>query len=36
MFALDSWYEQVGGPLGIWRKWATDVMDRAMAGRHFL
>ena len=33
--ALDSWYEQVGGPLGIWRKWATDVTGRAIAGSHF-
>jgi haloacetate dehalogenase len=33
--ALDSWYEQVGGPLGIWRKWAGDVTGRAIAGGHF-
>ena len=33
--ALDSWYEQVGGPLGIWRKWASDVTGRAIAGGHF-
>jgi haloacetate dehalogenase len=33
--ALDNWYEQVGGPLGIWRKWATDVTGRAIAGGHF-
>ena len=33
--ALDTWYEQVGGPLGIWRKWATDVTGRAIAGGHF-
>ena len=32
---LDSWYEQVGGPLGIWRKWASDVTGRAIAGGHF-
>jgi haloacetate dehalogenase len=32
---LDNWYEQVGGPLGIWRKWATDVTGRAIAGGHF-
>jgi haloacetate dehalogenase len=33
--ALDNWYEQVGGPLGIWRKWAIDVTGRAIAGGHF-
>ena len=33
--ALDNWYEQAGGPLGIWRKWATDVTGRAIAGGHF-
>jgi haloacetate dehalogenase len=33
--ALDHWYEQVGGPLGIWRKWAPDVTGRAIAGGHF-
>jgi haloacetate dehalogenase len=33
--ALDNWYAQVGGPLGIWRKWATDVTGRAIAGGHF-
>ena len=33
--ALDNWYEQVGGPLGIWRKWAPHVTGRAIAGGHF-
>ena len=33
--ALDNWYGQVGGPLGIWRKWAPDVTGRAIAGGHF-
>jgi haloacetate dehalogenase len=33
--ALDNWYEQAGGPLGIWRKWASDVTGRAIAGGHF-
>ena len=33
--ALDNWYDQAGGPLGIWRKWATDVTGRAIAGGHF-
>ena len=31
----DNWYAQVGGPPGIWRKWATDVTGRAIAGGHF-
>lgn len=22
---LDNWYRDAGGPLGIWRSWATDV-----------
>lgn len=33
--ALDNWYEQAGGPLGIWRKWAPEVTGRAIAGGHF-
>lgn len=33
--ALDTWYEAVGGPLGIWRQWATDVTGRPIAGGHF-
>lgn len=33
--ALDNWYEQIGGPLGIWRNWAPDVTGRAIAGGHF-
>jgi haloacetate dehalogenase len=33
--ALDSWYEDAGGPLGIWADWATDVMGRAVSGGHF-
>ncbi len=33
--ALDTWYEAVGGPLGIWRQWATEVTGRPVAGGHF-
>ncbi len=32
---LDKWYEDAGGPLGIWRDWAADVTGRAMSGGHF-
>ena len=32
---LDTFYEQDGGPLGIWRKWADNVQGRAMKGGHF-
>jgi haloacetate dehalogenase len=30
---LDRWYE--GGPLAIWRDWASQVTGRAIAGGHF-
>ncbi len=32
---LDSWYADVGGPLGIWRAWATDVLGGPVDGGHF-
>jgi haloacetate dehalogenase len=32
---LDSWYEETGGPLGIWRDWVADVTGRAISGGHF-
>ena len=32
---LDRWYEDAGGPLGIWREWAMAVTGRAIAGGHF-
>ncbi len=32
---LDRWYHALGGPLGIWRKWARQVTGRAIAGGHF-
>jgi len=33
--ALDEWYADAGGPLGIWREWAEDVRGRAIEGGHF-
>jgi haloacetate dehalogenase len=32
---LDSWYRTSGGPLAIWRVWATDVRGRPIDGGHF-
>ena len=32
---LASWYDDSGGPLGMWRRWATDVTGQAMTGGHF-
>jgi haloacetate dehalogenase len=32
---LDEWYEDAGGPLGIWRDWAADVTGRPISGGHF-
>jgi haloacetate dehalogenase len=32
---LDTFYEQDGGALGIWRKWADDVHGQAIKGGHF-
>jgi haloacetate dehalogenase len=33
--SLGSWYEAVGGPLAIWRRWAERVEGRAVPGGHF-
>jgi hypothetical protein len=33
---LDTFYEQDGGALGIWRKWADNVQGQAMKGGHFV
>jgi haloacetate dehalogenase len=33
--ALASWYENDGGPLSLWRRWATNVHGRPVAGGHF-
>jgi haloacetate dehalogenase len=32
---LDSFYEQQGGPLGIWRKFADNVQGQSIKGGHF-
>ena len=32
---LDTWYDNVGGPLGVWRAWAEQVAGQALAGGHF-
>ena len=32
---LNSWYEDLGGPLGVWRLWADHVQGRAVDGGHF-
>jgi haloacetate dehalogenase len=32
---LDTWYEDAGGPLAIWREWAADVTGRSISGGHF-
>jgi haloacetate dehalogenase len=32
---LDVWYEDAGGPLAIWRAWATDVTGQPLDGGHF-
>jgi haloacetate dehalogenase len=33
--ALNTWYEEAGGPLGLWRAWASDVDGAAVSGGHF-
>jgi haloacetate dehalogenase len=33
--ALDTWYADMGGPLGVWRGWADDVRGHAVDGGHF-
>jgi haloacetate dehalogenase len=33
--ALASWYEDAGGPLAIWRRWAGNVSGQPIAGGHF-
>jgi haloacetate dehalogenase len=32
---LDTFYQRLGGPLGIWRKWADNVQGQAIKGGHF-
>ena len=33
--ALATWYEDAGGPLGLWRRWANRVEGQAVDGGHF-
>jgi haloacetate dehalogenase len=33
--ALDTWYQDIGGPLTVWRNWADEVKGRPIAGGHF-
>jgi haloacetate dehalogenase len=33
--ALGTWYDSVGGPLGLWREWCADVRGEAFSGGHF-
>jgi haloacetate dehalogenase len=33
--ALGTWYEDAGGPMGLWRAWADRVEGRALDGGHF-
>jgi haloacetate dehalogenase len=32
---LDTWYEDAGGPLALWRRWAEDVRGHPVEGGHF-
>lgn len=32
---LNSWYDEDGGPIGIWQRWAKTVQGEALAGGHF-
>jgi haloacetate dehalogenase len=32
---LNSWYEDEGGPLQLWREWADQVEGQAILGGHF-
>jgi haloacetate dehalogenase len=33
--ALDTWYQEEGGPLALWRLWASDVQGHALNAGHF-
>ena len=33
--AVGTWYESGGGPLTLWKQWASDVNGQAMDGGHF-
>lgn len=32
---LATWYDDAGGPLGLWQRWAERVQGQAVAGGHF-
>lgn len=32
---LDVWYEDAGGPVGVWRTWGRNVSGQALSGGHF-
>lgn len=32
---VDTWYAPVGGPLGVWRTWGSDVHGQAVEAGHF-
>jgi len=32
---LEHWYSELGGPLAIWREWASDVRGHALDAGHF-
>ena len=32
---LDTWYEDAGGPIALWRSWGDDVRGHAIEGGHF-
>jgi haloacetate dehalogenase len=33
--AVGTWYQEEGGPLAVWREWATRVEGQAVSGGHF-
>ena len=32
---LANWYDDAGGPLGLWSRWANDVQGQPISGGHF-
>jgi haloacetate dehalogenase len=32
---LNSWYNEEGGPVALWREWADDLRGEAFDGGHF-
>jgi haloacetate dehalogenase len=33
--SLNTWYAQSDGPIGLWRRWCTDLEGQPVAGGHF-